>query len=558
MNELPSFLQSQVASALPPPFDRVLRRVRRRRQRQALGAAIGVLVVVGGVALAAGTTTPSARPQPATTTAPDTIVVDGKTLHRDALTAIRSLSAKTRSDHLLTLVGGQRERYGPTHCFPWTVPFVLRQTPTTVVIAAYDYVLPSPPGAACFAFALGPATLTVDLGRALGGRTVVDALHDRTVGTVVESDYLTSEQLPEGYGDRVAMGSTSRGFTVPRFSQVWRRGGAQLGLVEGPPAEVLNPHVQHVATVEVRHTTGELVRTAGGDVDRCLRWHESASDALELCSSSGAATDVLAVEQLLAFADSLSRPSPKDVRQQAPASIEVQGERLEVQGGAAFRTAYLDPSRPRDLVIHRTPPSSVGKCFAWPVLRVVSQRQDAVEIAVFEYQVAKPVCFDAMPDIRADASYLRVTLDAPLGGRRLYDAGGGGLEALVVDPQRWLTVGYLPSGYTSDGQLPLSGERGGGGEAVVSQDWAGDHGLDVLTLKQGQATAPGGGPVSHVTVRGHLGTYSSSRASGTPVRCLNWLEAARDRVVLCGSHGSREPALPDSELLRIAEALHLP
>ncbi|MCU1599541.1 MAG: hypothetical protein JWO22_250 [Frankiales bacterium] len=559
MNQWTALLERHAAAAGPRSFEGVLRRVRRRRQRQVLGAAVGVLLVVGGAALAAARPTSTARPQPGATSAPDTIVVNGKTLHRDKLTPILSVSAPSRDDHLLVLVAGYRDPYpsGPTYCDPWTVPYVLRQTATTVVVGAYDYLVPRPPppGGGCFGTGHSPATLTVDLGTALGGRRVVDESSGAETTTIVESDFLTTARLPDGYGDRRFFGGRNPGFSEPYLSQTWTGpGGAELNLVEGPPAEVIHVHVQHVGTAQVRGRFGQLVRTAGGTANRCLRWDEGPGDAVELCTR-GYSQQLLTVEGLVAFADLLRRPGAADVRQQAPASIQVQGRTLEVQGGAAFAVGYLDPAQPQDIVVHLTTPGSVGGCFTWPVLRVVSQSPDQVAIGVFEYQVAKPVCVDAMPDTREDAPYLRVALAEPLGRRRLIDVGAGGLEALVIDPTQWLTAGRLPAGYSDRGQIPFRGERGGGGSALVTQTWAGSHGLVQLVLQQGQATALGGDPVSHVTVRGHVGTYSSAPGRTFPVRCLSWLERANDRVVLCSNGGDLKRTLPDAELLSIAEGL---
>jgi hypothetical protein len=404
----------------------------------------------------------------------------------------------------------------------------------------------------------GSATLTVDLGRALGGRTVIDESTGRAASTVIESDYLTSSQLPTGYGNRRTDAGRNPGFTQPFFSQDWGNHGlGHLTLLEGPPAEVLRSHVQHVGTAMVRRTFGQLVRTAGGDANRCLRWQESNSDALELCSR-GHTQDILTVAQLVAFADSLNRPASSQARQQAPPAIELKGQRLDIQGGAPFEVAYLDPRRPRDLVVQRKQPSTVGGCFPWPVLRVVSQTADTVEIGVFEYQVATPDCFDHMPDIGNTAPDLRVTLEAPLGQRRLLDVGAGGVEALVIDPSQWLTPGYLPPGFSDQGQIPFYAKRGGGGGPVTSASWSAEHGVVQLTLQQGQALRPGGGIVSHVIVRGHYGTYSNGPGQRYPIRCLSWLEAASDRVVLCSHGGELKHVLSDRQLLRVAVALHRP
>ncbi len=556
MTQWSALLDQHTAAAPPRSFDGVLRRVRRRRQRQVVGAALGVLLVVGGAALAVGqpghTTT---KRVPSTTEPPLTLVVQGVTLTRDKLTEVYEVSAHSRDDHLLTIVAGYRSPYGPSHCDPWTVPFVLSQTESTVVIGAYDYLAPNPTGQGCFGTGHGPSTLTVDLGTALGGRAVSDASTGTTPTTVIESDYLTSSRLPDGYGQRRFEGSLRSGFAQPAFSQTWTGPGfSELTLVEGPPGEVIRVHVQHVGSAQVRGTFGQLVRTAGGEANRCLRWEERSGDALELCTR-GYSQQLLTVDQLVAFANTLRRPGQQDARQQAPATIEVQGRTLQVQGGAPFGVAYIDPAHPRDLVVHRKVPGSVGGCFPWPELRVVSQSADQVEIGVFEYQTAKPFCVDAMPDTSDASPYLRVTLVAPLGERRLLDEGAGGVEALVVDPTDWLTADYLPPGFTTDGQIPFTGQRGGGGGAVVEETWAAEHGGVQLTLQQGQALRPGGGVPRHVTVRGHVGTYSNQPGNTFPVRCLSWLEKANDRVVLCSHGGELKHTLSDAQLLTIAEAL---
>jgi hypothetical protein len=557
MTDWSSLLQRHVAAASPRPFDDVLRRVRHRRRRQALAATLGMVLVVAGTALAVNRSVAGPVEQfPANATAPPTITVGGAHLRRDKAVPFTSVLTTQRADHSLVVFAGTRPGNGADSCHPWSMPYVLRQDGGVVTIGVYDYVPLVSTG--CFAYGLGTARLSLDLGRALGDRQVVDATSGRQADVVDESRYLTTERAPAGYDVGVVSGGRSEGWTAAHLD-VWWQGpnGAVLTLTEGPPVEVLSVHVQHVATTQVRGHDGQVVRTAGGNANRCLRWTETPDLGAELCSRAYTQY-LLSVGQLVAFAETLRRRTPATLTAAPSPTLFLPSGPVYLAQPLAFGTAYLDLAHRSDIVVQWSRPDVPSGCRPWLDLHVVAESADVVRLGLYSYEVAHPACIDRMPFAENPKDFVRVHLAAPLGRRVLLDVGNGESPALVVDPSQWLTPGYLPPGFTDAGQLPFHAERGGGGAAVTTTSWAAEHGGVQLTLQQGQALRPGGGVVSHVIVRGHYGTYSNGPGQSYPIRCLSWLEAASDRVVLCSHGGELKRVLSDPELLRIAAALHLP
>ncbi|MCW2671104.1 MAG: hypothetical protein JWO27_3001 [Frankiales bacterium] len=313
MTELRDLVRQHVSEALPAgprDFAGVVRRVQRRRRRQVVGTTLAVVLVIAGTAVAVERPShPPVQDVPATATAPPVVTVNGVALRRDKPVGFGSVLVVQRTDRIVDVRTGTREPGGPTECQPWTIPYLLQQDSATVVIGAYDYVVAKPKSQGCFGVGLPTADLSLDLGRALGNREVVDVSTGRPADVLDESQYLTSSQLPSGFGDRQVYGARNAGFGAPFFRQSWtqERTSAWLSLVEGPPGEVLREHVQHVGQAVVRGREGQLIRTAGGNANRCLRWLETPDDALELCSQ-GYTQDVLTVAELVKVADALHRP----------------------------------------------------------------------------------------------------------------------------------------------------------------------------------------------------------------------------------------------------------
>jgi hypothetical protein len=333
MSELRNALVEQIAEHTPgsvAPFAGVRRRARTRRRNEIVaGALAAVLAVAGGGVLAIRVLEDRQRPAPVTGLPtdgppPQRVTFNGHQLRLAGETEVVLASIDREDRSVLVVQAGYAAAEEGTDCVPHTTVRVLAQDARTVRIGAYTYVpIESPPAnSACPAVGYPAKEHRLQLGAPLDGRRVLDGSTELVVYD--PATVLTPTYLPSGYSQpgRLSFGGPW-GIGRPLV------GGAELSYSVGgddfmyireadPTAEAAYNNLGGQASlfgpesafdIEARPTVrGQqgLVFAYGAGL-RCLRWRESSSLAVVICSH-GIPSAPLAAEELLKVAESLRLP----------------------------------------------------------------------------------------------------------------------------------------------------------------------------------------------------------------------------------------------------------
>ncbi|MDX6216413.1 MAG: hypothetical protein QOG99_1997 [Frankiales bacterium] len=558
MTDWSSLLQRHVAAASPRPFEDVVRRVRRRRQRQVVGAALGVLVVVAGTALAVGRPTPSARPQPAASGSPlpgvgeppASVVVAGKRYPLLQAVPVHVALVSDRSGRELGLKLRLIPDQDVNSCGLVMRAFLLRQDASNVRIGLYEFGRST----ACFGYpeSTGSRTLTVPLGAALGNRTITAAGSGKEVAVLETDTLLRATSLPSTFTRADEVVDVAPGQTDAYDTARWRsRGGSFLSLIQGiSPAGTGSPFPDHVDPVVVRGHLGTATTHRLYNQTRCLRWYEGR--AIALCSTG---STPISVAQLQAIAHGLTSTTSAHDSTLVPTTVYVDGSAFQLVGDQPVEVVYAGTSDDQ-LVIRAGRDASSAEC--GPITRSFVLSEDASAIRIGTYFFLASGGGGRSCGAVADSVAEQVLqLQHPLGTRKVVAVTDFNRLVPVIDERDYLSTSYLPSGYQ---RASFLGGRTRLALGYARQTWQ-VSGEVRLSLDEG--SLPGevrvlGPIVGHLTVRGHDADVVQQRGVSIPVRCLRWHESADDEVQLCSHAGGRTHVLPDGELLRVAAALHRP
>lgn len=243
----------------------------------------------------------------------------------------------------------------------------------------------------------------------------------------------------------------------------------------------------------------------------------------------------------------------------SPRSITRDGVTYDV-GLTVPAAATLDPASPREVTVYvfaAENPEQPECSMLRPQARLVEETSTAVRIATYAYWVQaeedEPVFCSFTGEPGADYRAMTLTLDEPLGGRRIVDEKSGE-DIGHLDPDYVPTPAWVPRGFTPqllDPMLaPFSGFTPEGGFRVSRMFVRGrDASIDV-DVRTSTGCCETGDVVSHDDVGGHEATI----AEDAHHRCVSWSPLPGIVTDVC----SAGTLLSADELLRVARSVPEP
>ena len=285
--------------------------VRRRRVQVALSA-LAVLVVAGGVLLAArmlgGGSDGGSDGGSVAGSLPAELTIKGKTVHREGAAAIVSVQATDRSATTLLVLAGNENPPVPNPCYSWTDLRVVGQDDRTVTLAASTYVDRSGGSdVVCTDEGRGVGRFAVQLAAPLGTRQVVQ--DGRVLAVLLTDTRLHATALPDGYSRPPTVSDDKPpGLTRTTYSGPDQNTFLEIdeGPVGQPPTDPDGSAMVRVLDrLTVRGHPAVFRQDGGFDDVRCLVWAESATTGVGVCSHGVHAP--LTAAQLATVAEGLVR-----------------------------------------------------------------------------------------------------------------------------------------------------------------------------------------------------------------------------------------------------------
>jgi hypothetical protein len=296
------------------PTTVVAARQRRRRQAQVALSAVAVLAVTGAALLvariaggpdgsAAEGHAPGSRP-------PAELMINGRTVHREGPTPVRSVQATSRGASTLLVLAGTVNPDAPSPCYPWTDLRIVGQDDRTVSLAATTYVdRTGGSSVVCTSIGRPGGRFSLTLAAPLGDRRIVQ--DDRVVPVLFTDALLHATVVPDGYAREPTVIEEDPG--QPGLIRTMHAGPDQAtsleidqGPVDQPPTDPdRSEMVEVLDRLTVRGHPAVFRQTPKFDDNRCLVWAETATTGVAVCSLGTHAP--LTAAQLATVAEGLVR-----------------------------------------------------------------------------------------------------------------------------------------------------------------------------------------------------------------------------------------------------------